>query len=477
MATNVPAQSGTLLLVDDEPVILDSLCAILREEGYTVHAAQSGAEAMRLSERQEFDLAIIDLKLPDIDGTSVLRVLKQNCPDICAILITAYPTTESAIRAVLEEAYEYVTKPFDVSHVKLLIKRGLKERALLRENKQLVLNLQKEKEKLQTVLQIGHVLNSILNLDELAQCIVRQIAGLLGARTCSLMLRDEEDMLTIAAAIGLEDLVIQTTRVAMGESISGWAAKEGKPVVVTNIEEDMHFGRTNLPQYQSKSLLCIPLKIKDRVIGVINATDRLEIMPVPEFSEEEARFIGLVCNYAAIALENAQLYGEVKNLAITDGLTELYNHRYFQTQLTAEVLRVQRYPHPLALIMFDIDFFKEFNDTYGHPLGDLVLQQIAKTIRKAVRKVDIPCRYGGEEFAVILPETRIGEAVTVAEKIRQSIDELKFETGTQRHYKKMTVSGGVAEFKKSMSKEDFVTAADKALYQAKSGGKNRICVA
>ncbi len=475
MSNNIEPQK--ILLVDDEPVIRETLAAILKEDGYSVTPAKAGKEAIALSKENEFDVAIIDLKLPDVEGMQVLHSIKTSNPSICAILITAYPTTESAIRAVQEEAYEYITKPFDISHVKLVIKRGIEERRLEFENKRLLANLQSEKEKLETMLQIGRAMSSILNLEELARFIVKSIANVLKAKVCSLMLLDDEqEVLTIKAAIGLDDFVKKTTKVKLGQSISGWVAKEGEPVLVTDIEKDMKFGRTNMPKYKTKSLLCIPLKSKDVVLGVINVADKKTAGPNDVFGEEDLNFLAVICNYAAIAIENAQLYGEVRNLAITDGLTTLYNHRYFQTELEGEVARVQRYPHPLSLIMFDIDSFKEFNDTYGHPMGDMILSQIAKAIKQNVRKVDTACRYGGEEFAVILPETKLKEATVVAEKIRKSVEELRFDTGKNRKKQKMTISGGVVQLKPGMKKNELVTYADESLYHAKSSGKNRICV-
>jgi len=469
--------SKKILLVDDEPVIRETLCSILREEGYGVTTASTGNEAMSMASRNGFDVAIIDLKLPDVDGVQVLRSVKDHNPAICAILITAYPTTESAIRAIQEEAYEYITKPFDIGHVKLVIKRGLEEKSLEAENRRLVYHLQNEKDKLQIMLEIGHVMSSILNLDELAMFIAHKVSDVLQAKVCSLMLLDpDEEVLTIRAAVGLDEVIMRTTRVKLGQSISGWVAQRGETVMISDIESDVTFGRASLPKYETKSLLCIPLKVKDRVLGVINAADKKSGNGFQPFTDEDARFLGMVANYAAIALENAQLYGEVNNLAITDGLTNLFNHRYFQTQLAAEVARIQRYPHPLSLIMFDIDYFKKFNDTHGHPVGDTVLRQISRVIRKSVRKVDIPCRYGGEEFAVILPETGIKDSSVVAEKIRRTVEELRFEADPKSAKKKMTLSGGIAEYKPGMSKEELVRYADEALYRAKHEGKNRICV-
>ena len=466
-----------ILLVDDEKVIRETLCSILQEDGYEVFTASSGKEAVEQAREHLFDLAILDIKLPDVGGLQVLKDIKKLQPNICAVLITAYPTTESAIMAIQEEAYEYITKPFDISHVKLVIKRGIEKKQISLENKLLLNNLQNEKEKLEIILQIGHMMSSILNLDKLAEFIVQKIAEVLKARVCSLMLLDsEEEILSIKAAVGLDEAIIRTTKIQLGQSISGWVAQRGKSVLVTDIENDMQFGRANLPKYETKSLLSIPLKSKGTVLGVINVADRKSSKQANIFTEEDLRFLGIVCSYAAIAIENAQLYGEVKKLAITDGLTNLFNHRYFQTQLSQEVLRVQRYLHPLSLIMFDIDSFKQFNDTFGHPMGDMVLMQIGRTIRKTVRKVDIACRYGGEEFAVIFPETGMKEATVAAEKIRQAIEKLRFETGKGRK-KRMTISGGVATFKKGMSKESLVEAADDSLYKAKSTGKNKICIA
>lgn len=470
-------KKAEILLVDDEPVICDTLCSILEEDGYKVETAKTGEEAINLAKENNFNVALLDLKLPDMDGMEVLHELRQINPVLCAIIITAYPTTESAIRAIQEEAYEYITKPFDIGHVKLVIKRGLEERQLEFEVKKLLNNVQNEKTKLETILQIGHIMASILNLDDLTQFIVNKIIEVLKARICSLMLLNEEDeTLTIKAAVGLDEVIISTTKIKLGQSISGWVAKEGEPILVTDIENDLRFGRCNLPKYKSKSLLCIPLKIKNRIIGVINISDKTIVGQENVFTEEDLRFISIISNYAAIAIENALLYGEVKNLAITDGLTTLYNHRYFQTQLNAEIDRVRRYPHPLALIMIDIDSFKEFNDTYGHPLGDFVLSKIAKEIKRNIRKVDIACRYGGEEFAIILPETGIKEAALVAEKIRKSTEDLKFETGRGNKKEKMTISGGIAQLKPNMTKEDLVKHADVALYRSKHEGKNKICL-
>jgi len=210
-------QGPSILLVDDEPVIRETLCSILKEDGYDVLTAKTGSEAIQLARENRFDVAIIDLKLPDVEGTFVLHHVKEYNPQICGILITAYPTTESAIKAIQEEAYEYITKPFDINHVKLVITRGLEEKALQSENQRLLINLKSEKTKLETMLQIGHAMSSILNIDELANFIVAKIVKVLKAKICSIMLIDDDDMLSIKAAVGLDDVVIKTTKIKLGD--------------------------------------------------------------------------------------------------------------------------------------------------------------------------------------------------------------------------------------------------------------------
>ncbi len=161
-------------------------------------------------------------------------------------------------------------------------------------------------------------------------------------------------------------------------------------------------------------------------------------------------------------------------LSITDGLTKLNNHRYFQDELARAFEESQRYQRPLSLAMIDIDFFKKVNDTYGHAAGDDVLKQVAALYRSSVRSTDLVARYGGEEFAVMMPETSLEDAITFAEKIRQMIEESILDT--QAGPIPCTVSIGVASVPLSriQSAKELIVAADKALYRAKRAGRNQV---
>lgn len=172
--------------------------------------------------------------------------------------------------------------------------------------------------------------------------------------------------------------------------------------------------------------------------------------------------------------ERVQMLDKLKRLSITDGLTKLYNSRYFYNQIKAEIDRTSRYQRPLSLLLLDIDKFKEYNDGYGHLEGDKVLVGLGQVIKKCLRKMDSAYRYGGEEFTVILPETEGDEAATVAERIRSMVAAEKFFPEGRDEPCAITISIGVTEFVKDEKVSIFVQRADKAMYLSKQSGRNRV---
>ena len=182
---------------------------------------------------------------------------------------------------------------------------------------------------------------------------------------------------------------------------------------------------------------------------------------------------------AAVSIGFKQLisHKKIHKEAITDGMTELYNHRFFMNQLSKEMERSRRYQNPLTLLMIDIDHFKHYNDTNGHVAGDTILKSVASIFRNTVRRSDFVTRYGGEEFAILLPETPLQNAKLVAEKIRNSIEKEEFENQKNQPNGNLTISIGVSEQTKDLlTPDDFVHSADLALYQAKETGRNKVCL-
>lgn len=217
-----------------------------------------------------------------------------------------------------------------------------------------------------------------------------------------------------------------------------------------------------------KNMIALPLAIAgDKLSGLL-----ILINKEGGFREEDE---DTLFNFSFHAFQILTVHNELTRLATTDSLTGLNNHRVFQERLNEEISRTERYSKVLSLIMFDIDHFKSFNDTYGHQTGDKVLKEIGGIINNSIRNVDFPARYGGEEFVIIVPETGCDEAVIIAERIRRRVLEHPFTTETGERVM-MTISAGIACYPSDATlKEDFIRKTDQALYFAKNHGRNRVC--
>jgi two-component system, cell cycle response regulator len=213
--------------------------------------------------------------------------------------------------------------------------------------------------------------------------------------------------------------------------------------------------------------LIVPLMCKGILNGLIILGDRIN---EKEFTETEKEYLLDIASLAGIAIHNASLY----EMATTDMMTKLKIHHYFHTMLIEEINRANRLSRPLSVIMADIDHFKKLNDAYGHQAGDMVLINVAKIIRESIRQIDVPSRYGGEEFSVILPGTEIHEALVVAERIRQNIE--KSSVIYDDKELRATISIGVTQYDPDLdkSKITLIERADKALYMSKRNGRNLV---
>ncbi|MDD4051509.1 MAG: GGDEF domain-containing protein, partial [candidate division Zixibacteria bacterium] len=194
------------------------------------------------------------------------------------------------------------------------------------------------------------------------------------------------------------------------------------------------------------------------------------------FEERDERFLSVLARSAAMAMENAILHRKTEELTIIDDLTGIYNYRYFSDKIKEEKKRAVRYNQPLSLIMLDIDWFKKFNDNYGHEVGNRVLVGLVGVIKRTIRDVDILCRYGGEEFIVILPNTIERETHKIAERIRSEVEAAEFGGGDGIPRLRVTVSVGVSSYPENgLDHEELINAVDQAMYRAKGSGKNTVC--
>ena len=219
----------------------------------------------------------------------------------------------------------------------------------------------------------------------------------------------------------------------------------------------------------AKSLLVLPLLSADEAIGTLTLIARAE----KRFTTDIREMLAVIANQVAISLQNGFLYKRMETMATTDGLTGLTNHRSFQSRFEDLLQRAQRHGHKAALLLCDVDHFKQVNDTYGHPIGDEVLRRVARVLQDVPRKIDIPARYGGEEFAVLLDNVDVFQAKVVAERIRVEISKLVVET--DKGPLSVTESIGISTFPEDGGdRATLIERADLALYHAKHSGRNRV---
>lgn len=326
---------------------------------------------------------------------------------------------------------------------------------------------------METVVKVSKAISSEIVLDRLVEKIMDLSVTNAGAQKGFLVLKNDTGL---AVEAGL-DPDAQPGRIerpvplescpGLSHAIVSYVFRSQEPVILADacregpFQNDRHI-RSN----SCKSVLCMPLMNKGLATGVLYMENNLG---TNVFTEKQIELLNTITAQAAVSLENARLF----DMATTDGLTRLYVYRYFQLLLEQETQRAKRYGHSCSLLMIDIDNFKYFNDTYGHPLGDEVLKATAETLVENTRTVDIVARYGGEEFAIVLPETGAGDAPAVGEKIREAIAGIQISRGEETLH--VTVSIGAATLPDhAADKTQLICRADKALYDSKRSGKNRV---
>jgi len=351
------SERKTILVVDDDPMMVDVLTQLLEREFEVVSAGSGAGGLAALEERGRVDAIVADQRMPGMTGVEMLAKALAICPDATRVMVTATDSVEEARDAVnIGHVDRFISKPIRPMELLEIIKGAMRERTLEIEKADLFGQLQAKN------VELEHALAEV---------------------------RAHEKK--------LEDEVVRRTR------------------------------------------------------------------------------------------ELRQLVKQLEELALRDGLTGLFNHRYFQETLNAEIARAIRYGRKLSLVFLDVDNFKNYNDGLGHLAGDALLKQLSKIlsntgdspdIRARGRLSDIPCRYGGEEFVIILPESDKNGALVRAERVRVAVEEYSFEGREKQPAGKVTISVGIAAFPDdAKTKQELIQAADDAMLRAKRAGKNRVVVA
>ncbi len=446
-----------ILLADDDAELLAMLQEFLTEQGYDVTAAANGQQAKAALQDREFTLAVLDLMLPDCSGLDLLSHIKAHTPDTEVILFTGHAGLESAVQALRLGAYDYLLKAdLRLADLEALVGRALERRRLTRENRELMAGIVKAQDELTKrrarelaqVRRIAETLAGPLTWDQLVQGLGSLIWDSLPSSLLGLELRGQEAEIPLEAYRHQPDVPEADYR-TFQEFLQG------------QLEPGPAAPPPDMP---------LPAMLWQRV-EVGNITLAAGAGRQEAFTPEEAELFRIFILQGEAGIKNLVLFDQVKSMAIRDSLTSLYNYGYFKEAVHYEVEKSRRYKNPLALIFLDIDDFKQINDTLGHLKGDKILRQIAAILKQGIRQSDLLCRYGGDEFVVLLSQTPADQAMVLAERLRRFIAESSMNPLEQDL--KVTVSVGVAGLETGMSTEGLINAADEAHYRAKQAGKNR----
>jgi diguanylate cyclase (GGDEF)-like protein len=329
--------------------------------------------------------------------------------------------------------------------------------------------LSKAHDELRVLFEASKAVASTLDLSALLETLISVTCRTFHNERSALLLVDQDTGdLVVEAAHGYPE-PLHGVRLPAGSGISGWVARSGSPLVVDDVLQDPRYVAVD---DRTRSELAVPLIAEGKVIGVLN----VESARRAAFGPQDVNLLTTLASYAVIAIQNARLYEKTRRMAITDGLTELYNHRYLHDALDRMVERARRDGEPLSLVMLEIDRFKHFNDSYGHRSGDDVLRTIAMLLRRGSRPGDIVARYGGDEFMVVLPGAGQLAAHEIAERLRRAVESYPLLAGSG-DITTVTLSIGVATFPGDGAGVDaLVEAVDRAQYAAKRSGGNQVCL-
>ncbi len=463
------------LLIEGNPKDAQVLQNVFRDPDHVwddiVHV-RSLKDAFEEIKRKHFDVAVVNLNLPDSRGIKTIKKLMAEAPLLAVIVLIEPRDQLLGIKAVHLGVQNYLIKgnldgPILFRSMQYAIERKKNNDQLKKSKDQ----LETEKFRLEEVMSmIEKDLNSSIHqdLDRLIDIVIKKIAEVLSAEKCSLMFFDQDTgRLCIRGQIGIDEEFIGKNNPQDDNAIGKIVVKERAPFLVRDIEKSPHFLRPNRPTYKSKSFMSAPLILRSGILGVINVADK-NAVDGDMFNEVDFKTFLMIARNVAVAIENAKVYKELKYLVITDPLTSVYNFRHFCKVLDYEIERAVRLKEPLCLLFIDVDDFKSYNDAYGHQAGDNLLKSITKVLRESLRKIDIVCRYAGDEFVVILPRTDIFQAEVVAKKIISKGMDLPLE-------RKITLSIGIGQWGQGMDRQDLVRRSDGALFEAKRQGKNTVC--
>jgi diguanylate cyclase (GGDEF)-like protein len=473
----------TVLVVEDDSHACDLYLQVFEAEGCRTLKAVNVTGAKRLINGEKIDLAIVDYWLPDGDGEDIIRYLLEKQPASQSIVVTADDDGKLQNKTIQSGAFAYLSKPVDLEVLRIQSRRALKFCQLTHDNELLHSNVKQAIEELDLRRRELDAIGRISALMDDSGEIGEQ-----GDRALSIV----SEFFGKDVALAYFNAINPTSGFALrhhlglsGKEVSALAVVDATGGLIGMVNDERQpWGAENLRNlpigYEPgqndpirldglRKAFALPILSRGRLLGILVAGYRHD----QSLSETEKVLAGSVGRQLRMAMEH--IY--VSEMATMDSLTNLYNRGYFESRLVQEFSRARRHNHALTVCMADLDGFKQLNDTYGHAFGDRVLREICNSCKQGVRESDFAARYGGEEFALILPETGLEGGEVVAEKVRESVESLKFmpPNGEKADPISVTISIGLASFPDyGENAKEIVQKADQALYHVKLQGGNKV---
>ncbi|MBW2542656.1 MAG: diguanylate cyclase [Deltaproteobacteria bacterium] len=455
-----PDARARVVVVDDDRLIRELVSDAIGDRA-RVECCDSSESALDALHREPADLIVSDITMPGLSGLELLEEVRRIYPATDFLLLTGHATVESAVSALRMGAADYLAKPVNRDELVLVVERILEQRRLLAENEKLRENLitVESCRNLIRCLEPAEVYTNALDL--LLQHLPRQ-------RGLALFHRSSIPTDGIAFR-GFSELETRALRdVLVGE----------KPIDIDAIERIEVLAEGPLHNtlreigIECEKVAAVPMRGSEKELGVLWLFEDGRPFGTGELDRAK-----LIAGHAELALRNAERYNEAKDRAFIDDVTEVYNARYLLQATDREIHRADRYGNPLTVLFLDLDRFKLVNDQYGHLVGSRALRRLSEVLLACIRQVDTLARYGGDEFTILLPDTPHDVALDIAERIRKLVEDTLFEAGRDTPFR-LSISIGVGTFPQhGRDRTRLLDVADKAMYRAKSLGRNCVCSA
>lgn len=442
-----------ILLVDDEKIARLLYSDFLTGAGHSVTCAGSVQEAREAMEAQRYDVVVTDLILPQSDGMELLRFVKTKHPELEVLVITALDKVEPAVRAIKSGASDYLVKPITPESLSLAVNRALTQTSLLRENESLRRHL--------TLMEAGQRIATTLDREKLLAEAGSSFLSLCGAQAVAIFTQAEAG-LEVATLAGVPEDEDDAVRAAVRGPVLEAAAQVGRAGQELRVE--------GLPATLETAFL-VPVWDAEVLLGAVLLLFRDDIAEVGVQSGP------YLAQHLALGLKNLGRFAAVEDLVYLDDLTHLFNSRYLEVVLDKEFKNASPAQKPFALLFLDLDYFKSVNDTHGHVVGSKLLVEVSRVLKNCLRDNDVVCRWGGDEYVILLRGTDSGGALKVAERIRRSIESHRF-LAREGFSLAITTCIGVASYPEhATDKDTLLDFADRAMYRGKKGTRNIIYMA